>query len=101
MATLTPNYYIGPEDGWVQIATDSSYLRVEGFPCNHGFYIYISDTAPNNAIQDPTGTKIDGEKLVINQPFQGTVYARVMTPVNGQASGNQKLRLDVITVPYA
>lgn len=46
----TSNTYIGPEDGWVQIADSPKFVRVSGFPHTHPYYVYAGAAAPANNV---------------------------------------------------
>lgn len=101
MADITQNFYIRPEDGWVEIApaaTSVSFLDIKGFPYNHGFYVFIGDAQPDSEDQTPIGRKVDSDCLFINVGFTGGVWARCLTPVYGGADNNQHLRLDVTII---
>lgn len=42
----TTNFYVGPNDGWVQIADAPKFVRVSGFPHTHQYYLYAGASAP-------------------------------------------------------
>lgn len=55
-STVT-NTYIGPSDGWVQIAaTASTFLRVSAYPHTHPFYLYFGTSAPALTPTNGSGT---------------------------------------------
>lgn len=57
MATSSLNKFVGPQDGWVQIApTASKFLRVTGYPHTHPFYLYFGSSAPSLVPVPATGT---------------------------------------------
>jgi len=104
MATVTQNFYVGPEDGWIEIVaagTTVNFLDIKSFPCNHGFYVFIGDAQPDASSTRPVGRKVDGDCIFINVPFTGGVWARCLTPAYGGDDGTQEIRLDVniITAP--
>jgi hypothetical protein len=99
MATTTKNYYVGPSDGWKQVASaGGTFLRISADPHTHQFYVYAGSAAPTTP--DPTGVK------VCHKPFWMTTatadadkyYIRVVNPVPGSKNNDGKLRLDVYTV---
>ncbi len=58
MATsTTTNTYIGPNDGWTQVAaTAATFLRVSAYPHTHPFQIYFGASAPSLVPTGGTGT---------------------------------------------
>lgn len=55
-STVT-NTFIGPSDGWVQVAaTAATFLRVSAFPHTHPFYLYFGTSAPSLLRTPGTGT---------------------------------------------
>lgn len=57
MATTATNIYIGPSDGWVQIApTASDFIRVSAFPHTHPYFITFGASAPSLLPVSATGT---------------------------------------------
>lgn len=52
----TANFYVGPEDGWVQVADSPAYVRVSGYPHSHPYYAYAGSSAPSLVAIAATGT---------------------------------------------
>lgn len=52
----TANTYIGPSDGWVQIANAPAFVRVTSFPATHPFYLYAGSSAPSLLATAGSGT---------------------------------------------
>lgn len=98
MATKT--YYIGPQDGWFNIAsvTTKASIRISAFPHTHPFFVFADTTAT------PSLTA-DAGVMVCHHPFEvqnfqtaGNVekfYIRVQTPYAGSKNNDGKLRIDV------
>jgi hypothetical protein len=69
----TANTYIGPSDGWVQLADSPKFVRVSAFPHTHPYYLYAGSAAPasNAAVQASgvltfaTGVPIANETVTI------------------------------------
>ncbi len=60
IAANTKNYFVGPQDGWVEIVTGAStpvnFLRVSAYPHTHPFQIATGSSAPTSAPTKSTGT---------------------------------------------
>lgn len=52
----TANVYIGPNDGWVQVANTPAFVRVSGFPHTHPYYLAAGSSAPTLTAVKATGT---------------------------------------------
>lgn len=56
----TKNYFVGPQDGWVEIvdatSTNLVFLRTSGVPHTHPYYIFSGTSAPSLVAGDATGT---------------------------------------------
>lgn len=91
----TENIYIGTGDGWVEVASANTEVRVSGFPHSHPYYLW-ADSAP------PTAT--DEGILMCHHPFQttnpmtDTLYARIVNPVPNAKNNDGKIRLDIFTI---
>lgn len=107
MATIsTDNFYLPQNGDWLQLYPTGTYnfLDIRSFPCNHGFYVFIGDAAPDNAQRGPVGIKVDDTCLFINQPFTpgAGIYARCLTPdYGGSDPHDARLRLDVTIIKTA
>lgn len=88
-------FFIGPEDGWVQISTGSiGFMRVSAVPHTHPFYIIDGSSAPANLI---------GGALICHKPFWFNVndstnwYVRTANP-GPDNQGSNKVRFDVVVL---
>lgn len=67
----TVNYYIGPADGWVQVATAPDFVRVSGYPYTHQYYLAAGGSAPSEVAtagegeMTISGLPVDGDTVVI------------------------------------
>lgn len=52
----TSNFYIAENDGWVEIASAPTEVRVSGFPHSHPYYLYAGSSAPSLNSVLSTGT---------------------------------------------
>lgn len=52
----TANFYVGPGDNWVQVATAPKFARVSGFPHTHPYYLAAGSSAPSLTGTVATGT---------------------------------------------
>lgn len=108
----TTNYYISPQDGWVQIADAPDFLRTSAFPHTHQYYIYAGSGAPGldasagtGSVIFATGVPTAGEHVIIGSetyvfrasatlPFEVTIGAtNLLTAVNFAAIVNAQSTL--------
>lgn len=97
MTAGTANFYIKPQDGWVQVAGDGSttygFISVSSVPCTHPFYIF-GDPAITPTVTT-LGMLIDGGSCIINASNDANKYwVRVVNPVSGSIKGDGSLRID-------
>lgn len=52
----TSNFYIAENDGWVEVASAPTEVRVSGFPHSHPYYLYAGASAPSMNPVLSTGT---------------------------------------------
>ncbi len=52
----TTNFYIAENDGWVEVASAPTEVRVSGFPHSHPYYLYAGPSAPSLNSVLSTGT---------------------------------------------
>lgn len=52
----TANTYVGPADGWVQIASAPAFVRVTAFPVTHPYYLFAGSSAPSLVASAASGT---------------------------------------------
>lgn len=55
-ATITANTYVGPQDGWIQIAATATFIRTSGYPFTHPYQLYFGSAAPSLAPVQGSGT---------------------------------------------
>ena len=73
----TVNYYIAPNDGWVQVAAAPDFVRVTGYPYTHQYYLAAGSSAPSEV---PTAAT--GEMTISGAPTDGdtvTIGSEVYT----------------------
>jgi hypothetical protein len=51
----TANFYIGVDDGWVELSSATDFVRVSGHPHSHPFYVYAGASAPSLTAAAATG----------------------------------------------
>lgn len=100
MAAATNDIYIRPEDGWVLVATNPTYLNIR--PDNFApWYVAVTAAgAPAAAIQGQQfgrGTENKRECFILPDGITGLVYMRVKDPVADRPV-NQKSHFGVIVV---
>lgn len=68
----TANFYLGQNDGWVEIADAPDFVRTSGYPYSHPYYVYAGSSAPSLVAIAGTGTvtfaigvPIDGETVTV------------------------------------
>jgi len=88
----TRNYYIAPQDGWVEIASEPRFLRVSCFPAKYSFYLIGQDLAPTNS---DLGDLIQHQPYWSNIASDDTYWVRVANPAP-DSGYNGKLRIDVL-----
>lgn len=54
----TANFYIGVDDGWVELSSATDFVRVSGHPHSHPFYVYAGASAPSLTAAAATGEVI-------------------------------------------
>ena len=91
----TTNTYIGPADGWVEVASAPKFVRVSAAPYSHPFYVFAKSTAP--AATD-VGVLVCRHPFEVNEIMTEKLYVRVPVPVPDANQNNGKLRLDVFTI---
>lgn len=92
----TTNTYVGPQDGWVAIATGGQdFIRVSGYPHTHPYYLW-ADASPPAATD--VGVLVCHHPFWINVTMTDNLYARVVNPVPNSNKRDGKLRLDILTV---
>lgn len=84
----TRNYYIAPQDGWVEIASEPQFLRVSAYPAKYPFYLIGQDLEPTDA---DIGDLICDKPYWSNIASPDTFWVRVANP-----APDFKLRIDVL-----
>lgn len=95
----TKSFYVGPQDGWLNVivAGTAAAVRISGVPHSHPFYVYGGSGAP---------TAADNGVLVCHKPFQvengitgntDAFYIRVQNPAAGSKNADGRIRIDVYT----
>lgn len=69
MATTATNFYIAPQDGWVQISAAADFLRVSAVPHTHPFYVTFAASAPSLLPVAASGTVT----IVTTGPTEGQI----------------------------
>lgn len=90
----TTNYYIKPQDGWVQVATDTNYIRISNFPSKHPYLVWYGSSLPATA--DQVGIYVCHKPFWINVSAPNNFWVKVPNPVPGGITKDGALRVDVI-----
>lgn len=70
---ITANTYVGPQDGWVQIAaTAATFIRVSAYPHTHPFQVFFGSSAPSlfpvrgsGTVTFSTGVPVAGQTITV------------------------------------
>jgi hypothetical protein len=94
----TTTHYIGPQDGWVNVASasDLAYIRISSYPTTHPYYVFGDPSIiPDNTV---SGMLVCGKAFEIaafDAVNVDAFYVRVQNPVADSALGDGRLRIDV------
>lgn len=100
MAVATTDFYIRPEDDWVLVATDPTFLNVRpsGF---HPWWVAVTaGGAPAGTVEGQQfgrGSEAVREPFVLPGGITGEVYIRIKDPVAARPT-DQKAHFGVIAV---
>lgn len=97
----TKSFYVGPQDGWLNIIQigNARAVRISAVPHTHPFFVYGDSGTPP--------TVADNGVLICHKPFlvessredgnQDAFYVRVQNPVANSRNADGRLRIDVYT----
>lgn len=97
---MATNYYIKPQDSWVQVAGDGTtaygFITISSYPHTHPFYVYADSSVAPTATT--TGVLVTTGHIIINAIENDTnlYWVRVVNPVSGSLKGDGSLRIDVL-----
>jgi hypothetical protein len=95
VAAATKSYFVGPQDGWVEIVTGAvtaiNYLRVSAYPHTHPFQIAASATKPAATV---TGVTVCHKEFTMHDDNLG-VAALFWVKVNNPGNQSGRIRIDV------
>lgn len=99
-AANTKNYFVGPQDGWVQIVSGATtpliYLRMTAYPHTHPFQVFAGASAPAISVQGVTVCHHDFH--VENQVTGGNggiFWVKVVNPASNSLANDGRIRIDV------
>lgn len=97
--SATKNYFVGPQDGWVEIVTGAvtpiQFLRISANPHTQPFRVYVGASAPASTVP---GILVCHHPFKIANYFNGTssiVWVKVTNPCPNSIQMDGRLRLDV------
>lgn len=72
-ATITTNSYVGPQDGWVEIAaTAATFIRTSAYPHTHPYQLFFGSSAPSlspgvgsGTVTFSTGVSTAGQTITV------------------------------------
>lgn len=97
MATATTNTFVGPQDGWVQVApATTAFLRVSAVPHTHQIYVYVGAAAPTDPLNP--GILVCHKPFWCNAPTGQPTFVRVPNPVGDSTHRDGRARIDVLSI---
>lgn len=97
IAAATKSYFIGPQDGWVEIVTGAvtpiNYLRISGYPHTHPFQLAVSATAPALTVPGITICHTHFDMHDDTNGVSSVFWIKVNNPSNQTTVG--RMRIDV------
>lgn len=101
IAAATKNYFIKPQDGWVEIVTGAgtpiNYLRISAVPHTHPIRIYAGASAPASTVD---GILVCHDPFVFHDDSNGTstlFFVRNTNPCNSSQKADGSVRIDVFS----
>lgn len=99
VAANTKNYYIGPQDGWVEIVTGAvtpiNYLRISAIPHTKPFFVFAGASPPSAAT---IGIQVCHHEFCMHDDTNGVsslFYVRLTNPTQDSRNHDGRTRIDV------
>lgn len=92
IVATTKSYFIGPADGWTQIASGTTnFIRISSYPHTHPFQVAVASSAPAATVPGITVCHHPFKVYDATNGISGVFYIKTNNPGNQ----NGKVRIDV------
>lgn len=94
----TTNFYIKPTDGtngWVQVASNTNFVRISAYPHTHPFLVWYGSSLPT-AGSDQVGIRVCHKPFWVNVAASANFWVKVPNPAASTAKADGSLRVDVL-----